>query len=64
MAEIFTEFAKKFERWILLDNNEIVKDENNKIKEFTSVDEMEFYIDVNYYDGCFFKFFKYYGSFD
>jgi hypothetical protein len=64
MSEIFTELAKKFERWILLDNNEIVKDENNKIKEFTSIDEMEYYIDVHYYDGCFFKFFKYYGSFD
>lgn len=51
MSKIFTEFAEKFERWILLDNNEIIKNENNKIKEFTSIDEMEFYIDVNYYDG-------------
>ena len=64
MAKIFTKLADKFPRWILLENDKIVKDEKENIKEFRTIEEIEFYIDVHFAEGLVFRFYKYYGIFD
>ena len=62
MAKVFTKLADKFPRWILLDRDEVVLDEDGKIKVFKSLKEIEFYIEVYFYEGCNFFFYKTYGS--
>lgn len=64
MANIFTKLAEQFPRWILLENDEIVKNENGTIKEFKTLEEIKFYIDVNWAEGLIYKYYKYYGSYD
>ena len=64
MAKIFTKLADKFPKWILLENDKIIRNEDSTIKEFKTIEEIEFYTEVNFEEGLIFRFYKHYGSFD